>query len=90
VTLLRELNLAGSSTWDFQQEATAMKRKKSYSHLICTKCKKVLDPNLASLADMTQEKKGSSNSISDPIWERPFFSGGNNKKPPGTFAALGG
>jgi Fur family peroxide stress response transcriptional regulator len=55
VTLLKQLNQilelgfpAGSNRYDG-------KKPYPHPHLICTKCKKVLDPNLASLADMTQE-----------------------------------
>jgi len=55
VTLLKELNEVlelgfpeGSNRYDGN-------RPYPHPHLICTKCKKIIDPDLASLADVTQE-----------------------------------
>ena len=55
VTLLKQLNEVlelgfpeGSNRYDGN-------RPYSHPHLICTKCKKIVDPDLASLDDLTQE-----------------------------------
>jgi Fur family peroxide stress response transcriptional regulator len=55
VTLLKELNEVlelgfpeGSNRYDGR-------RPYPHPHLICTRCKKILDPNLKGLGDMTQE-----------------------------------
>jgi Fur family peroxide stress response transcriptional regulator len=55
VTLLKELNEV--LELGFPEGSNRYDGNKPYSHphLICTKCKKIVDPDLTSLADMTQE-----------------------------------
>ena len=55
VTLLKELNEV--LELGFPEGSNRYDGNKPYPHphLICTKCKKIVDPDLASLADMTQE-----------------------------------
>lgn len=55
VTLLKELNEV--LELGFPEGSNRYDGNKPYPHphLICTKCKKIVDPDLASLKDMTQE-----------------------------------
>ena len=55
VTLLKELNEV--LELGFPEGSNRYDGNKPYPHphLICTKCKKIVDPDLASLEDMTQE-----------------------------------
>ena len=55
VTLLKELNEV--LELGFPEGSNRYDGNKPYPHphLICTKCKKIVDPDLASLADMTEE-----------------------------------
>jgi Fur family peroxide stress response transcriptional regulator len=55
VTLLKELNEV--LELGFPEGSNRYDGNKPYPHphLICTNCKKIVDPDLASLADMTQE-----------------------------------
>ena len=55
VTLLKELNEV--LELGFPEGSNRYDGNKPYPHphLICIKCKKIVDPDLASLADMTQE-----------------------------------
>jgi len=55
VTLLKELNEV--LELGFPEGSNRYDGNKPYPHphLICTKCKKIVDPDLRSLADMTQE-----------------------------------